>query len=107
MTSPLRAQDRLDELAADVRRYSEALLPDERASKEATEFDPSDGEDAAEIAFARAEAHALETRLRRDAALIAYFEESEKERARTCPIHGEVIFISCPDCLQRMPTRAA
>ena len=97
--SPLRIQDRLDELARAVRRLCVATVESERAMGD---FDGIDDEEAA-----RAAAVAFETRLRRDAALIQYFEANEEERAQKCSTHGDSLFASCGDCMAVIRARRA
>lgn len=112
MASPLKKEDRLDELARDIRLFSTAIVDQERAAGELSECGLAcDGEDAPELLSARLEARALEVRLRRDQALIAYFEENERARASKCPIHGpQMLIASCPDCCKAWnysPSRVA
>ena len=97
--SPLSIQDRLDDLAREVQRLLVATVEDERAMGD---FEGIDDEQAALSA-----ARAFETRLRRDQALIRYFEESEAARAGQCPVHGSTILVSCPDCARRCAERRA
>lgn len=89
MVSPLRTEDRLDTLAADVRRLRIEVVEREREAGELL-----NGEDAAALANVRADA----TRLLLSAAKDRYIDASEEARAKRCPVHGLDAISSCGDC---------
>lgn len=106
--SPQRAQDRLNALAIVIRRLCIEVVEHERAAGELAAGDlDADGEDAAELSTARVAAKAFETRLRRDQALIAYFDESERLRLEQCSIHGGALYTSCGECVAIINARRA
>ncbi len=87
--------ERLDTLAADVRRLRVLVI---ETAREANEL--LDGEEATEEATNRAVA----ARMMLIGALDRYFEASEIVRSTSCPIHGErMIIVSCPECVARLP----
>lgn len=94
MAGPLRYHDRLDALASDIRRLRREIIEREREAGELL-----DGEIQAGLASDRVVA----TRLLLEAAKGLYFDENEARRGLECPIHGEGIVVSCPDCVGRHP----
>ncbi len=81
---------RLDEIATTIKRLRSALVELEREA-----FDLGE-----EPAIERAAI----TRGRLDAALALYFEEAERMR-KGCPVHGDTVLWSCPECNEEAPSR--
>lgn len=89
--SPLRAHDRLDALAIEIRRLRGAVLEHERTAL--------DGGDDRAIETA-ANARAL-----LDAALHEHFELADQLRTASCPIHGAATCLGCPTCARAARSR--
>jgi hypothetical protein len=96
--SPLGLRDSIAKLSADVRRLRLELVIAEQAVNELL-----DGEDGAAMASGRADA----LRALLHAALERHHDETEELLAETCSVHGSAILVSCPDCVRRLPKRAA
>jgi hypothetical protein len=89
MASPLRNDDKRAALFAEVARLRIAVVAAEQKAGELL-----DGEDAATEASVMVAA----TRMLLDAAKDRYIEASENEHASKCPVHGDALYVCCPQC---------
>ena len=105
MANALKQEDRLDDLAAKVKKLRVEVVDLEREAGELLDAGLLlDGEAAGVTASARADA----SRMLLKAALDLYFDEVEAQRSTRCPVHGEALLVCCPDCAARNPAvRAA
>lgn len=86
MASPLRNEDRLNELSERIRKLRSEIVDLERVAHDM-------GTDSDAIA-------AFIVKVQLDRALREYFDLSEQRRDRVCPIHGDPagVVVGCPDC---------
>jgi hypothetical protein len=97
--SPLRAQDHIDALAAEIVSLKEEMV---QARREAGDLHGD--EVACQLAQATADVVKETLSLR----LWQYFEAVEEDRRQKCPIHGpKTCIVTCPDCVEAWGWKAA
>ncbi len=87
--SPLRTQDRLDDLESEIDRLRLEVVAREREAGELL-----DGEAISE----RADRIVAATHLLLRAKLDLHYDESKAARAGLCPVHGDALIVVCADC---------
>ncbi len=95
MDNHAKQGERLDAIAAEVRRLRVTVIDTARVANELLDGEAASGE-ATNLALA--------ARVMLIGALDRYFEESEAVRSTSCPIHGDrMVIVSCPECVARLP----
>lgn len=87
--SPLRTQDRLDELEREIDRLRLEVVAREREAGELL-----DGEETSE----RANRIVAATHMLLRAKLDLHYDKSKASRAGRCPVHDDALIVVCPDC---------